>query len=158
MAYAGDFSIRGGNDPGFGRSVAWDSDLSAGYSSTVLRSDLSEAPVGWGSLDDRAVAALLDRLQPRAILLNSLNYRFDIVAYVMARLRGIPVWIRCETQDQAFERSKFISILRSFCYRLLYLGLERPFPIGGGANRQSALAGSRPQSKVIMQAFSVLHR
>lgn len=135
VAYASDFSIRGGNDPGFGQPVAWDSDLLAGYSYTVFRSDLSQAPVGWGSLDGRGVGSLLDLLKPRAILLNSLNYRFDVVAYLMARLRGIPVWIRCETQDQAFTRSSSKSLLRSCYYRLIYSGIERAFPIGQ-LNRQ----------------------
>jgi glycosyltransferase involved in cell wall biosynthesis len=135
VAYASDFSIRGGNDPGFGQSVAWDSDLLAGYSSTVFRTDLTQAPASWGALDGRGVALLLARLKPKAILLNSLNFRFDAVAYALARLRGIPVWIRCETQDEAYKRTKLKSLLRFCYYRLIYLGIQRAFPIGQ-LNRQ----------------------
>ena len=144
VCFASDFSVRGGNDPGFGTNVAWDSDLLAGYSFTVLRSDLTQAPTSWGALDGRGVAALINRLKPRAILLNSLNYRFDYIAYLSALVRGIPVWIRCETQDQAYSRSRLKSALRSVYYRLIYKGIQRAFPIGQ-LNREHWLAhGFRP--------------
>lgn len=130
VVYASDFSLRGGQDPGFGRSVAWDSDLLVGYPSTVLRADLSAAPQSWGSLDGRGVPELIARLQPQAILLNSFNHRFDHVAYLCALLRRIPVWVRTETQDHAFARSWVKSVLRSVYYRLLYACIEQAFPIG----------------------------
>lgn len=44
VVYASDYSLRGGHDPGFAKAVTWDSDLLAGYPSTILRSDLSQAP------------------------------------------------------------------------------------------------------------------
>ena len=135
VCYASDYSIRGGKDPGFGESVCWDGDLLAGYPSTVLRNDLNAAPQGWGQLDGRGIAPLIDRLQPRAILLNSLNYRFSLAAYGHAVVRAIPVWIRAETQDQAFARSRLKSALRYLYYRFLYTGIQQAFPIGQ-LNRQ----------------------
>jgi hypothetical protein len=97
VAFASDFSVRGGIDPGFGTIVAWGSGLLAAYLSTVLRLGLTKEPTSWGALDGRGVAALINGLQPRAILLNSLIYRFYCIAYLSVLVRGIPVWIRCET-------------------------------------------------------------
>jgi glycosyltransferase involved in cell wall biosynthesis len=62
--------------------------------------------------------------------LNSLNYRYDHIAYILAMLRGIPVWMRCETQDEACSRTWLKSLLRSGYYRLLYVGIRQAFPIG----------------------------
>jgi glycosyltransferase involved in cell wall biosynthesis len=130
VVYASDFSVRGGHDPGFAQAVTWDTDLLAGYPSTVMRSDLMQAPSDWNALDGRGVRKLIRRLRPDAILLNSLNYRFDVVAYAAAWLQGIPVWMRCETQDDAFLRSWLKSLLRTAYYRLLYTGVSRAFAIG----------------------------
>lgn len=145
VVYASDFSVRGGQDPGFAQAVTWDIDLLAGYPSTVLRSDLTQAPSDWNSLDGRGVRELIHRLRPDAVLLNSLNYRFDAVAYAAAWLQGVPVWMRCETQDHAFPRSWLKSLFRSAYYRLLYLGVNRAFPIGR-LNRQHWIChGLRPR-------------
>jgi glycosyltransferase involved in cell wall biosynthesis len=87
---------------------------------------------------------MIHRLRPDAILLNSLNYRYDSVAYALALLQGILVWIRCETQDVAFSRSRLKSLLRFAYYRLFYLGISQAFPIGK-LNREHFLRhGLRP--------------
>jgi glycosyltransferase involved in cell wall biosynthesis len=130
VVYASDYSVRGGIDPGFAQSVTWDTNILAGYPSTVLRSDLVQPPSGWNSLDGRGVYKLINRLRPDAILLNSLIYRYDAVAYISALLQGIPVWMRCETQDHAFPRSWLKNFLRSAYYRLIYAGISQAFPIG----------------------------
>ncbi|HBH72982.1 MAG TPA: hypothetical protein DDY43_05950 [Synechococcales bacterium UBA10510] len=130
VAYASDYSVRGGKDHGFDTAISWDTDLLAGYPSTVLGSHLTKAPSSWNGLDGRGVTALIDRHRPRAILLNSLNYRYDHVAYAMALVRGIPVWMRCETHDEAVSRSALKSLLRSAYYRLFYIGIHQAFPIG----------------------------
>jgi glycosyltransferase involved in cell wall biosynthesis len=130
VAYASDFSVRGGQDPGFAIAVSWDGDLLAGYPFTVLNPHLSHAPTGWNGLDGRGLPALITRLRPSAILLTSLNYRVDHVAYATALSRGIPIWMRCETQDRAFSRSWLKDALRSAYYRLLYAGIRQAFPIG----------------------------
>lgn len=135
VAYASDYSVRGGRDQGFGQSVSWDTDLLAGYPSTVFRSDLTQAPTNWNELDGRGVIDMINQLRPKAILLNSLSYRYNYVAYLWARLKLIPLWMRCETQDEAFPRGRLKSFLRSAYYRLIYSGISRAFPIGQ-LNRQ----------------------
>ena len=138
VIYASDFSLRGGIDPGFSTSLAWDSNLLGGYPSTVLNPSITAAPQSWSSLSGRGLDNVFKIFTPRAILLTSLNYRYDFVAYLHGALRGIPIWLRTETQDHAFTRSLFKSNLRSLFYRLAYSGVSRAFPIGV-LNRQHYL-------------------
>lgn len=131
VVFASDFSVRGAFDAGFETSFAWDSDLLAGFPSTVLdTTTLKHTPRGWNDLKAPGLHRLIRRLKPKAILLNSLNYRFDYVAYLLALWSRIPVWMRCETQDQAFSRSPLKSFLRSAYYWLLYKGINTAFSIG----------------------------
>ena len=135
VVYASDFSLRGGRDPGFGSSIAWDTDLLAGYPSTVLSTRLTHAPTSWNDLAGPGLAKLVKRLRPQAILLTSLNYRYDHLAYFLARWYRIPIWMRCETQDQAFARPPLKNALRAAYYWLMYSGVSKVFPIGE-LNRQ----------------------
>jgi glycosyltransferase involved in cell wall biosynthesis len=130
VVYGSDFSIQGYRDPGFASLFAWDSNLLQGYSYSFLRQQQTKPLAGWGSLDGQGIAELLDRMQPKAILLNSLNYRFDHVAYLAALTKRLQVWMRCETQDQAFSRSGFKNVLRSLYYSAIYSKVDRAFPIG----------------------------
>jgi glycosyltransferase involved in cell wall biosynthesis len=145
VVYASDFSVCGGRDSGFGQSLAWDTNLLAGYPSTVLRSDLTQAPSDWNALDGRGLWELIRRLRPDAILLNSLNYRYDAVAYAAAWLQNSQVWMRCETQDHAFPRSWLKNLIRSAYYRLLYAGIMQAFPIGRLNREHWIRHGLRPR-------------
>src|SRR5262249_9724101 len=42
----------------------------------------------------------------------------------------IPVWLRTETQDEAFSRGRLKSFLRSIFYRLAYWNVQKGLPIG----------------------------
>ncbi len=145
VVYASDYSMRGGKDPGFSQPITWDTDLLEGYPSTVLCSVLVDASAKWNAFNGSGVKGVIQRLHPSAIMLNSLNYRYDAVALSLAWFKGIPVWIRCETQDQAFSRSWLKSLLRYTYYRCLYAGISRAFPIGR-LNREHWLRhGLRPR-------------
>jgi len=146
VAYASDFSVRGGRDPGFGQSFAWDSDLLAGYPSIILHGS-NPPPWRWGQLSGRGVSQLIQRLQPSAVLLNSLSYRYDWAAYTSALRHRIPVWMRCETQDLAFPRSRFKNSLRYCAYRAAYSGISRAFAIGE-LNRQHWIRHGLTQSRI----------
>jgi len=130
VVYASDCSVRGHADEGFGKTFAWDEPMLEGYAHTVLNCEKGKPLIGWGSLTGKGVAAMLDKLKPQAVLLTGLNYRYDLVAYMAARRRGIPVWLRCETQDESVHRSKMKGIIRSLIYRAAYLGIDRIFYIG----------------------------
>ena len=130
VVYASDYSLRGGLDHQFAQEITWDNDLLAGYNYTIIDNNISRAPTKWFELRGSGIAAIYDQMSPDAVLLNSLQFSFDFVAYIEALIRGIPVWLRCETQDFAFQRSLFKSYIRSTYYKILYSGIQLAFPIG----------------------------
>lgn len=130
VVYASDCSVRGHADEGFGKTISWDDPMLEGYDHTILNCEKGKPLSGWGSLTGHGVSEVLDKMKPDAILLTGLNYRYDAVAYIAAIRRGIPVWLRCETQDEASHRSKWKGVLRSWIYRTVYLKLNRVFYIG----------------------------
>ena len=130
VVYASDCSIRGHTDREFGKEVVWDEPMLAGYESTILNCEKGDPLSSWRSLTGKGVKEAIDKIRPDAVLLVGLNYRYDLVAYIEARRRQIPVWLRCETQDHATYRSLIKSFVRSIIYRVAYSGLSRVFYIG----------------------------
>ena len=130
VVYGSDCSVRGHLDVDFGKNVAWDEPMLSGYQHTVLNCEKGEPLSSWGSLTGKGVKELIDKIKPDAVLLVGLTYRYDLVAYIEARRRGIPVWLRCETQDYATHRSGIKSVIRAIVYRAAYSALSRVFYIG----------------------------
>jgi len=130
VVYASDCSVRGHADKDFGQTVAWDEPMLSGYNYTILNCEKGEPLSSWGSLTGEGVKEALEKIQPDAVLLTGLNYKFDLVSYYQARKKGIPVWLRCETQDYAVERSAGKAIVRSLIYRAAYVALSKVFYIG----------------------------
>jgi len=104
--------------------MAWDEPMLSGYQHTVLNCEKGVPLSSWGSLTGNGVKELIDKIKPDAVLLVGLNYRYHLVAYIEARRRRIPVWLRCETQDYATHRSGVKSIVRSMIYRVAYTALS----------------------------------
>lgn len=138
VVYASDYSLNSYFDPEFSTQLSWDIPLLDGYSSIIIEKDSQATPQKWNDLKARNLYWLLRQWQPAALLLTSFNYRCDMAAYLFSKLLGIPIWLRMETQDEAFERSFWKSHLRAYYYRTLYFGVERAFPIGE-LNRQHFL-------------------
>jgi glycosyltransferase involved in cell wall biosynthesis len=138
VVYATDCTIRGHADAGFGKTFAWDEPLLDGYKHTILNCEKGTPLAGWGSITGKGIKQIIRTTKPKAVLLTGLNYKYDLVAYLHARLNGIPVWLRWETQDEAAHRSKFKTLIRSIIYRSAYLGISRFFYIGN-LNRQHYL-------------------
>jgi glycosyltransferase involved in cell wall biosynthesis len=128
--YATDITVRGHRDKGFGETLAWDEPLLEGYPLTVLHTENGVPLDGFNSLTGRGILSLLERQQPDAILLTGLAYRFDWIAYLAAVLLRIPIWIRTETQDQAFVRNWIKSCGRDWIYRRVYSRVQKALVIG----------------------------
>lgn len=157
VVYGSDCSVRGHEDAGFGRTVAWDDPMLEGYNHTVLNCEKGKPLSGWSSLTGEGVEAMLDEFKPEAVLLTGLNYRYDHKAYRAARKRNIPVWLRCETQDEAGERSFLKSLIRSVIYRIRYLGLSKVFYIGE-LNKQHYLRHGVSAHKLIPARYGTVDR
>ncbi len=130
VVYATDCSVRGYQDKEFGKNMAWDEPLLEGYSFSILNCEKGIPLSGWQSLTGDGVKEEIKRLSPSAILLTGLNYKFDFVVYLEAKRRGIPIWLRSESQDHAFTRTKIKTLLRYCFYQIAYAGIKKFFYIG----------------------------
>jgi glycosyltransferase involved in cell wall biosynthesis len=128
--YATDISVRGHQDEGFRKKIAWDESLMEGYPSTILCCERGEPLKGFRSLSGRGVAQIFRDRSFSAVLQTQYLYSYDFEVLWQARRRGIPVWIRQETQDEAFSRNRWKSLLRSMVLRALYTQINFAFPIG----------------------------
>ena len=157
VAYASDCSVKGYNDKDFGKTLAWDEPLLEGYSYSILQAEKGTPLSGWQSLTGRGVRELIEKYSPTAILLTGLHYKYDFVAYMEARRRGIPIWLRCENQDMAFERTRVKSILRHWFYRVAYSGIKKFFFIGE-LNRLHYLAHGVTPAKLVPAHYCTVNR
>jgi glycosyltransferase involved in cell wall biosynthesis len=150
--YATDAPMRGLHDPDFDTVVTWDAPLLADYDYTVLHNERGTPLRGFRSLSGREVFQLLRRERPDAVLISQFLYEFDFTAYVSCLLLRIPIWIRHETQDEAFRRPAWKSFLRHFFYRAVYAGVSHAFAIGV-LNREHLLRHGVPASRMSLAPY-----
>lgn len=154
VIYASDYSVRGQKDVGFNEKIAWDVPLLAGYRYRVLNNEKGRGIESWSGMSAKGVDRIISQTRPAAVLLSSLSYAFSWAVYLGAVRRGIPVWIRLETQDEAFARGKLKNILRFLVYRLLYLGVSKAFYIGK-LNREHLLRHGVPMERLVAAHYCV---
>ena len=147
VIYASDASVRGHRDTEFQTMVTWDTPLMEGYDHVVLGNERGTPFQGFRSLTGRGVFELLQREKPRAVLLSQFLYEFDLAAYVACRRLRIPLWIRQETQDEAFPRPTWKELVRGVAYRLAYAGVSHAFYVGA-LNREHLLRHGMPESRL----------
>ena len=130
VIYCTDCSVRGHRDRDFGQVVAWDTPLLDGYDHLVLNNERGVPLQGFRSLTGHGIYRLLKSERPAAVLISQFLYEADLFAYCSCLLLRIPIWIRHETQDEAFQRKPWKRILRSLAYRWIYRGVSHAFFIG----------------------------
>jgi len=157
VIYASDFSIRGYQDEGFAEKVSWDVPLLEGYNYRVLGNEVGRGIQEARGLTGKGINKVFLETRPSAVLLHSLGYEFSWVAYVHALRRRIPIWLRTETQDHAFDRRPIKHIFRSLAYRVGYLGISRAFYIGE-LNRQHYLRHGVKSSALSAARYCTPHR
>jgi glycosyltransferase involved in cell wall biosynthesis len=147
VCYASDFSVRGYKDEGFGTSFAWDTPLLSGYPYRVLGNETERRLDHWSGLTAKGIDGLVGEAKPCAVLLSSMSYGYTWAAYWAALRRGIPVWLRMETQDEALPRGPVKGVLRALAYRVLYAGVDRAFYIGQ-LSREHLLRHGLPEQRL----------
>ncbi len=157
VVYGSDCSIRGHADKDFGLTVAWDEPMLSGYNHTILNCEKGEPLSSWSSLTGDGVKEVIEKINPDAVLLTGFNYRYDMIAYFQAKRKGIPVWLRCETQDHATSRSWGKSVIRSMVYRVVYVGLNKIFYIGE-RNKEHYLVHGVANSNLTPARYSTVDR
>lgn len=138
VIYGSDFSVRGYSDRDFGCTVSWDNSLLYGYDYRVLNNDQAGGIERRSGISGHGVCNVIQEANPSAILLHSFGYNLCTSVFWNARRRGIPLWIRTETQDGANRRSFFKRVVRSTLYRFIYSQVSVFFVIGL-ANREHYL-------------------
>ena len=96
--YCSDFSLRGAIDPGFNHSVTWDVDLLTGYRSVFLGEAAKQrTPRGFWSLVCPQAWSEIRSGHYDAVLLHGYSYAVNILSFLAAKTKGLPVLMRSET-------------------------------------------------------------
>ena len=130
VLYASDCSVRGHQDTGFGRAVAWDTPLLAGYTYEIAGREHGVPLKGFFSLSGWGLFRRFRQRRPDAVMLSQLLYLWDVHALLAAWLLRIPVSIRIETNDVAVRRTRLRQVLRGLVWRAAYRLCDRAFYIG----------------------------
>ncbi|WP_392534631.1 glycosyltransferase family 4 protein [Nostoc sp. C117] len=105
VIYGSDFSIVGYKDPEFGVRFAWDIDLLSGYPSQFLSQVKMGGAESFETLSSQGLAAVLEKIQPKALLTTGYNHRFYRGVLYEAWKAKYPIIFRGETTDHAQKRS-----------------------------------------------------
>src|SRR6266540_577901 len=152
--YLSDFSIRGGRDSGFGRSVKWDLDLLNGYRSVFLgKAARTREPGGFWSLVAPQVWNELRSGSYDVLWLHGHNYAANLIALMAAKTAGLPVMMRGETH-LGLPRDGIKSTLRRPVIGALYRSCDRFLAIGS-ANAAFYRAMGVPDRKIFLVPYSV---
>ncbi|MEM6621540.1 MAG: glycosyltransferase family 4 protein [Pseudomonadota bacterium] len=96
--YLSDFSMRGAHDPGFGKAVTWDVDLTAGYTPIFIDGAAQRGqPGGFFSYVAPKIWSTVRRGGYDALIFHGYRFAAHNIALAAARSMGIPVFMRGET-------------------------------------------------------------
>lgn len=141
-------------DPGFGREVKWDIDLTAGYPSRFLR---VFATFGKGSASAERwwtnVGAQLKKGRYDAVVVPGYRPLFEMQALAASFRLGIPVLIRPEGWDDPLGRSRFGAARKAYL-RAIYRRIGAFLAIGRVSERHFIAHGG-DATKVIFSPYCV---
>jgi glycosyltransferase involved in cell wall biosynthesis len=157
VVYASDCSVRGHEDSGFGQFISWDEPMLEGYRNTILNCEKGEALSGWSSLTGKGIGQVLNKIKPEYVLLTGLNYRYDWLALWQSKKLNIPVFLRCETQDEASLRSKLKYNIRFVGYFVVYKWISK-FLYIGELNKEHYLKHGVSIDKLFSATYATVDR
>jgi glycosyltransferase involved in cell wall biosynthesis/O-antigen/teichoic acid export membrane protein len=147
-------SVAGYFDRNFGRHIAWDNDLLAGYESAFLPCVGARARLSYWRPWCFGLRRRLRRNGVRHIVIAGYNRPFHWAAIAVAWSIGVRVWIR----DDSNLISKHRSFVKTFLKTLVFGGLARlgvGFLSVGQANRAYFLAHGVPATRIRMLHWAV---
>jgi glycosyltransferase involved in cell wall biosynthesis len=152
--YCSDFSLRGEVDPGFKKKVSWDVDLTSGYPSIFLGEGARRRrPGGFFSLVCPQVWTEVRNGAYDAVWLHGYAYAAYVLAFLAAKSRGLPVFVRSETH-LGLARSGWRRRVRD-----LVLAVAGRFVDGclaiGSANAEYYRSLGIPEEKIFMVPYTV---
>jgi glycosyltransferase involved in cell wall biosynthesis len=152
--YLSDFSIRGGNDAGFGLPVKWDIDLLAGYRPRFMGSAASRRRIGgFFSMVGPELWHAIRRGRFDALVIHGHNLAAHHVALGAALASGTPVFARAETH-LGLKRVAWREFLRAPLLRNWYRAFDGFLAIGT-ANARYFEAMGVPETKIFPVPYTV---
>jgi glycosyltransferase involved in cell wall biosynthesis len=152
--YLSDVSVKGEMDKGFGQVVKWDVDLLSGYNYRFVGAAAgSRKPDGFFSLVAPEIWRIVQNGGFDALLLHGHNYAANHIALMSAKLRGLPVFMRCESH-LGLARSAIKASLRRPLLTAYY-GLFDALLAIGSANREFYQYFGVPKHKISLVPYTV---
>jgi len=150
--YLSDFGLRAAPDEKFGKTFAWDTDLTSGYAWEVVP-NTSPKPdtLRFGGLRNPALFPRLTADRPAAILLFGYNYHTHLRLIFWARRRNLPLIFRGDSHRLGRDRLPF---WKQTLLRLLYRQFAA-FTFVGAANRDYFRHAGVPQRKLFFAPHAV---
>lgn len=128
--YCTDYSLRGAQDPGFKQSVKWDLDLLSGYGHVFLGERARTRSIdGFWSLVVPELWTEIRSGKYDAVWLHGYAYAAYVLAFVAAKSKGLPVYIRSETHLW-LTRARWKQWLRDSVLARVYRHVDRFLAVG----------------------------
>lgn len=121
VIYQSEGAAKPKEDKEFGTAFAWDIPLLEGYSFSIANDLRGQIRIFIETLRSDDV---------EAVLLTDFQNRISLTSMLLALLMGVPLWMRMETQDEAYPRGQMKNTFRTLVYRLLYSTFSRAFSFG----------------------------
>ncbi len=152
--YCSDYSLRGAQDPGFKQTVKWDIDLLAGYRSVFMgKRAATRGITGFWSLIVPELWGEIRSGKYDAVWLHGYGYAADVLAFVAAKSKGLPVYLRSETH-LLLTRPRWKQNLRDGVLARIYRFVDRFLAIGT-ANHAYYRSLGVPEHKIHLVPYTV---
>ena len=152
--YCSDFSLRAGFDPGFKRPVTWDVDLLEGYTHRFLgKRARTRTPAGFWSLICPEVWREIRSGRYDALILHGYQYAASVLAFLAAKSRRLPVFMRSETH-LGLRRAAWKLRLRDAVLSVAYRFVDG-FLAVGSANREYYRSLGIPEDRIRLVPYAV---
>lgn len=128
--YCSDYSLRGAQDTGFKQTVKWDIDLLSGYRAVFLGERASRRSIdGFWSLIVPELWSEIRSGEYDAVWLHGYGYAAYVLAFLAAKSKRLPVYIRSETH-LSLSRPRWKRRLRDGVLSHAYRFVDRFLAIG----------------------------
>lgn len=152
--YGSDFSVRGGFDRLFQKSITWDN-FAIDPSATSFLSTVEEhAPRSVSDISTAGLDRVLKSVAPAAVLLTGYYPKFHLSAFLTVRRRGIPILFRAETTDHTWEGNHIKAWMRDGLLRILYRNCQCLLPVGTHSYEHYKRLGC-PETKLLFAPYCV---
>lgn len=154
VIYGSDFSVQGYFDQEFRTQLAWDVDLTGGYSHEFLARSQSGGATNYDAVKPDGLKAAIAACQPKVVMALGYAHPFDRAALAAARALKIPSLLRAETNDLVRTRSWLKASARDLWLRRLYRSIQGFLYIGTHSKSHYQRLGV-PSSKLWFSPYGV---